>query len=113
MAELGRYHCAFGINRENAYFFKSLGLESLGVAYRLGDSVPGHVEVSEAKLAHAGVRGAVLHGAHEAVNEFLGYRLAGLVMAGEAVEKLFFGEVVLVELRRKFHEVAVYRGARK
>ncbi len=107
VAEGGAGHRAFH-GFEDLNGFHSLALELHGVGHGSGSGVPCHVEVAETELAHAGVAGAELRGLHKFLDKLVGEFLAGLIVAGEGVEELALGEVVLVELRGKLNEVAVY-----
>ena len=106
VAELGRMHRSFNIG-EDAHLLDCGALEGRGVVDRGGDGVPCHVGVSESELAHAGVGGSELRGFHDFLNKVGGNFLAGLVVLGEGVEELLLSQVVFVELRGEFHEVAV------
>ena len=93
--------------REDFDTLHGLTLEGDGIADGLGDGMPCHVEIAEAELTHAGVAGAELGGADDLVYEILRDRFAGLVVLGEGVEKLFLGEIILIELRGELYKVAV------
>ena len=112
VAEGGAGHRSFD-GFEDLDGFHGLALELHGVGHGSGGGVPCHVEVAETELTHAGVAGAELRGLHKFLDELVGEFLTGLIVAGEGVEKLALGEVVLVELRGEFDEVAVDGGTRK
>ena len=108
VTELGLEGRAVDI-REDAHLLDGLALEGHWVGYGGGvaERVPGHIEIAEGELTHAGVCGAELRRAYNLVDKILRDRFAGYVVLGERVEEFLLGEIVLVELRGEFHEIAV------
>ena len=69
--------------------------------------MPCHVGQAERQLTHVQVGGQIVLRRDNALHDFGGNRLAGLVVHGPQVEEFLLGSPVLHDLRRKLHEVAV------
>jgi hypothetical protein len=71
------------------------------------------VHEAEAQLPHLRVGAAEIARAHHLLEQIVGDRLAGLVVAREQVQRLALPAPVLHDLRGQFHEIPGHAGARQ
>ena len=82
----------------------------LGIAARR-QGVEIHVDQGRCQEFHRGKALAEIARRQQLVQQRLGHRLAGLVMAGETLQHLRLFQPMFIELRRQFDEIARHIGA--